>query len=414
MNPSFSVIIPAYNAMATLSRCLDSALAQEPAFSQIIVMDDGSTDQTAAIIQSYAARHPEISYYHHDNQGLGYTRNRGLEKVQGDYVVFLDADDTLAPEYTRRVFECLQKRDFDLVFTDYFLVQADGVEWVPIRLNELLSDADEFYAKAIQGFLGNYGFMTWTAVYRNEFLQSTQIKNGEGYLFEDQEFTVEAILCAQSAAYIREPLYQYIQTDGSITLKPGKEQARRRCEGILTSSGRLAELTEKYAPLEKEPARKLLNHVFLDLSHVYCEKNYNWTDTDEFLSSAARTLLIMRTEDHTDLFSQLRKYHVSIKPGMLGQDEEITREADRLLAEALHRRYEQERSEMFDRVVGWKNAENEVLRRECERMTITSRESEEQRNAATARLHAILGSRRYQWAEKLANIYHSVAFWKKH
>ncbi|MFZ1546973.1 MAG: glycosyltransferase [Candidatus Nitrotoga sp.] len=111
-NPRFSVIIPAYNAAATLARALDSVLAQIwPAF-EIIVIDDGSIDTTAAVAASYGEK---IRYLRQDNAGVSAARNHGARIASGDWLAFLDADDWYYPERLKRHGEWVA-RDVSLDF----------------------------------------------------------------------------------------------------------------------------------------------------------------------------------------------------------------------------------------------------------------------------------------------------------
>ncbi len=96
MQPLVSVIIPCYNYAAYMAATIDSALNQSYPNVEVIVIDDGSTDHTAEVAASYAGR---ISYYYQSNRGLSAARNAGFRKASGSFVVFIDADDKLAPDY---------------------------------------------------------------------------------------------------------------------------------------------------------------------------------------------------------------------------------------------------------------------------------------------------------------------------
>lgn len=109
----FSIIIPCYRAEKTLGRTLDSVLAQEPFVKEILLIDDGSPDNTAAVAKQYASQHPEhIQYHWQENHGPASARNHGARLAQGAYTIFLDADDTLC-EGALETFHDAFQRDSD-------------------------------------------------------------------------------------------------------------------------------------------------------------------------------------------------------------------------------------------------------------------------------------------------------------
>ena len=92
-DPIISILIPVYNVEHYISTCLDSILSQTYTNLQIVLFDDGSKDQSFAICKEYTCKNKNIEVYHQDNQGVAVTRNHLLEKVKGDYVLFVDSDD---------------------------------------------------------------------------------------------------------------------------------------------------------------------------------------------------------------------------------------------------------------------------------------------------------------------------------
>jgi glycosyltransferase involved in cell wall biosynthesis len=105
-NPKVSVIIPAYNVESILSRAVESALTQDPPPHEIIVINDGSTDNTASVAKRYGDR---IRYIEQTNQGQGPARNAGLSVCSGEYIGFLDADDYWLPGFIKATTEFLEK-----------------------------------------------------------------------------------------------------------------------------------------------------------------------------------------------------------------------------------------------------------------------------------------------------------------
>lgn len=109
-----SVIIPAYNAEKYLAECLDSICAQTYQNLEIIVVDDGSKDSTAAILKEYEAKDARIRGFYSQNHGVSFSRNFGIEYSTGDYVAFVDADDIVAPDFIAQMVDDLEKTNADM------------------------------------------------------------------------------------------------------------------------------------------------------------------------------------------------------------------------------------------------------------------------------------------------------------
>ena len=105
-------IVPIYNAERYLSACLDSLLAQTAKELQIILVDDGSTDGSLAIAKSYTVRDPRVELYRQPHAGQSAARNLGLKHAHGEYVAFVDADDTIAPDWCEKHVEAIEGVDY--------------------------------------------------------------------------------------------------------------------------------------------------------------------------------------------------------------------------------------------------------------------------------------------------------------
>ena len=116
---SCSVIIPVYNAAAYLTDCLESILSQLPPDAEVICIDDGSTDSSLEILESFARREPCIKIVHQENAGQGAARNRGLASAQGEFVYFADADDALTGSYSfAQLMGEMMRDNLDVLFFD--------------------------------------------------------------------------------------------------------------------------------------------------------------------------------------------------------------------------------------------------------------------------------------------------------
>ena len=108
----FSIVVPVFNAKAFLRNCLNSILIQSFANFEVIAIDDGSTDGSSEILEYYASKDPRIHVYHFDNAGVSYSRRRGIALASGEYIVFVDSDDTINSDLLSSLYDAIIKNDF--------------------------------------------------------------------------------------------------------------------------------------------------------------------------------------------------------------------------------------------------------------------------------------------------------------
>jgi len=137
-HPLVSVIIPTYNRAASIGEAIESALAQAYPAMEIIVVDDGSTDDTR---QSIAHRYPQVRYFHQENGGVARARNRGIREARGEFIAFLDSDDLWLPGKIEKQVACFkQYPDVGLVYTDADFFDDTG----PARVFRARTSKTEF------------------------------------------------------------------------------------------------------------------------------------------------------------------------------------------------------------------------------------------------------------------------------
>lgn len=131
MEPRFSVIIPAYNRAATLERAIKSVLYQTFSPFELIVVDDGSTDQTRQVVESFS----QVTYFYQENKGVSAARNRGAEKASGDWLFFLDSDDELLPNAIEKFSKAINLDSGKKVFRSG-LILHQGLNETPLYLSK--------------------------------------------------------------------------------------------------------------------------------------------------------------------------------------------------------------------------------------------------------------------------------------
>lgn len=240
MRPRLSVIIPAYNAAAYLQPCLDSIFSQEYSDFETIVINDGSTDNTATLLEQY----PQVKVIRQENQGMSTARNRGIDEADGEYILFVDSDDlltegalaTLAPELTGE----------DIIgFNAKKMHEATGeYSYLPTVSEPETSDGWTYFCRHRLDPTDIHFVCIWQRAYRRQFLIDNNLRFVDGILrAEDDLFTTEAMLAAHSLKTITPCLYIYRIRANSITTTVD----RRRFDDSLRVQRMLA---DRFIPLQ--------------------------------------------------------------------------------------------------------------------------------------------------------------------
>lgn len=222
--PRFSVIVPAYKVQAYLQESLDSVLTQSYPDLELIAVDDASPDACGSIIDEYAARDPRVTAVHlAHNLGLGPARNAGLVRATGDYLLFLDGDDTLAPGALQALTDRLKATGSpDVLVYDYARTFWTG-ELVRDRLaHRLCEEGPASFRLADRPALLGMLMVVWNKAYRREYVEREGFQFPPGF-YEDTPWTYPALLAAESVAVLDRVCVHYRQ---------------RRTGSILTTSSR--------------------------------------------------------------------------------------------------------------------------------------------------------------------------------
>lgn len=216
-----TVVIPSYNCAQWLKRAVASAFALSQVPVEVIIVDDGSTDETPAICEALKKQYPGLRIIRQPNGGLSSARNTGVDAAFGDFIIFLDADDELMP--------------FDLKIIESF----DG-EVLRIGVEEVLVDETVRYWREVNSresglaYLkchlesGNLYAPSWAYVCRRSFLNEHELRFIPGLIHEDMIFTIEVLLKAPIVGVIDTLLYRYFRRIGSITLEQSVVSKKRR------------------------------------------------------------------------------------------------------------------------------------------------------------------------------------------
>ncbi len=209
----YSVIIPVYNVENYLHRCINSILVQEYTDLEILLIDNGSTDSSGSICDTYASEYSNISVYHIENNGVGSARNFGLAKAQGEFICFVDADDYLVGSLFSDMENQLDSSLDLLVFSYYNSLEknlsetARSAKILPI---EGKKDRNQFIALFTELFLSDMMYTVWNKIYRREFLEEHRIMFEQYELGEDVRFNLKVYERVNRISFSQTCYYVYI------------------------------------------------------------------------------------------------------------------------------------------------------------------------------------------------------------
>lgn len=203
-----SIIVPVYNVEKYIKKCLDSLVNQTLKEIEVIVVNDGSPDQSQKIIDKYVKKYPNIiKSYTKENGGQGSARNFGLTKAKGEYIGYVDSDDFVELDMYEKMYNKAKEKDLDIVICGSYNVDE-------ISLNkEIDLDNITFEDKKTNAFFGRMA--VWNKIYKRQLLEDSKAEFRSKVWYEDLDFTVKALSYAKKIDYVNEPFYDYLIRQGS-------------------------------------------------------------------------------------------------------------------------------------------------------------------------------------------------------
>ena len=280
--PSISVIVPVYQAEQCLRPCVESVLGQTFSDWELLLIDDGCTDGSSALCDSYAAQDSRIRVFHkRPNAGVSEARNTGLREAQGDRIAFLDADDQLEPRALETLWSMLEQSGADTAGCAHLNVTPGGTS-PELLLPAGLYDRQGILDHVVYPLLGDrlrapvFNGFIWRYLFSGDLLRRYRITFSGAYL-EDELFLMEYFCHAQKLAVTDQPLYRYVWNPASITHKYmrdfpavfagfmerkaalaerfGLESARPQWRENSNWAGLLIAIGNEYAPTNPKPLR---------------------------------------------------------------------------------------------------------------------------------------------------------------
>lgn len=254
-----SVVIPCYNVAHFVGTTLNSVLNQSDENFEIIAVNDGSTDKTLVVLKESAALDNRIQVICQANGGVSAARNKGLSHAKGDWIVFLDGDDEMKPDFIKLLNST--PLAYSMVATGFEWIKKGSITRYPlIRTNNLIED---FLHSKIKLHL-------CSTAYTKEFLQLAQLQFAVGTAYnEDREFIAKALHKAQRIMCIKDCYFRYISRESSVSYEEGYQPKR------LTSIKACERIYEYF--LETPYAGPALNHLAYTILRHYrrCSNSTN-------------------------------------------------------------------------------------------------------------------------------------------
>jgi glycosyltransferase involved in cell wall biosynthesis len=288
MNPKISVIIPVYNSGRYIKDCLDSLLSQTYTNFEIILVNDGSTDDSEMICSDYARRYENIILINQINQGVDKARNAALSKCSGEYIGFIDSDDYVEPSFLEAFVDALQKNpSCDWVIQGIVIDYTDNLHKVTLEDGyytgaDILASYIELGNKFVNGFLVNKLFKK-SIVYDNHLMFRFTLK-------EDLLFNMEYCKYVSSMAVVSDAYYHYIQR------------------------GNQSLIHKRYSALYMQELITSLKDAGIALSQHYSNEDYRKSVMSDFILSFSVLLLSMYNRkvgvvNRKKRVGMIREYH---------------------------------------------------------------------------------------------------------
>lgn len=239
-----SIILPVYNSEEYIGNTIESVLNQTLTNFELIIINDGSTDNTDKICKKYTTKNSKIKYFYIENSGVSNARNYALSKVEGEYITFLDSDDLYHKDYLEILLKNLKKYQADLVTCAYETLSKPP---------KIINHSQDIYTSNFKDYIETLQpklliNQLWNKIYLTKIIKKNNLRfDTKIDLGEDYKFNLEYLSLTHNPIYINEPLYQYRITDSGLGFK--------------------------YRPNSPEIKLSLLN----TLEKIYLERNYHMT-----------------------------------------------------------------------------------------------------------------------------------------
>lgn len=323
--PKVSIVVPVYNAEKYICRCIDSILNQTYKNFEVILIDDGSTDNSLEILKGYALKDIRLKVLSQKNSGPSSARNTGILIAKGEYLIFIDIDDYIDKDYLAVLYNEI-KKGFDLVFMGYRDISKYGV----VNLNDFYIDSIELVKKiVVENIFKGVGGTLWSKIFRRDIILKNEILlNREVHMYEDQLFVLQYALIAEKFSGLDCNGYNYNRlNENSLSSK----LSIKYYPSLVRYIDELEKILDKYSldkALNQNIFNKKLESIYSSLMlKIYSDKSCSSKERLEsirFLSKDKKLETLERVE--SDLVKKLKEksiYRLHIKLQLLINERKI-------------------------------------------------------------------------------------------
>ncbi len=264
---NLSCIVPIYNSEKYLSKCLDSLTNQTMKNYEVILVDDGSTDNSKKIVDEYIKLYPDkFKYFYQKNMGQASARNLGLKKAEGEYIFFVDSDDYLELDACQKVYECANENDYDILSFELEEELEDGTKKSSNYYKFTDVSDDKKYILCETSSVNK--------IIRKSILIENNLQFVENYIYEDLELIPRLILYTKKVCFIEDKLYHYVIHNNSTMRQKEYNSKLQNIFFVMNSLKNSLENTEYKEELEYLYIEHLLHGAvlrYLDYEEGYSE-----------------------------------------------------------------------------------------------------------------------------------------------
>ncbi len=293
-NDLVSIIVPVYKTAEFLPRCIESLLDQDYDNIEIIMVNDGSPDDSAAIIERYRENNPDkIVLINKENQGAGEARNTGIDNAKGEWLCFVDSDDYVERDYVSAMLRAATERDADIAVSNLFLEKENGRKIIfPLAFIKPVISGEKAAKKSLD--LLSIPNFAWNKLYKRSLLSTNNFRFPSIY-FEDVAVAAKVLSEADKVAFTNRPLYHYIQRDSGQVGTFNEKKLKEALEAIsmvgefLKQSGKMDDWFRAWKQMLLHVKVQFTTQVMVQMKDkTFAEKSKLLKDLNEELKNIDR------------------------------------------------------------------------------------------------------------------------------